>query len=223
MGNTLTDEEIVKALECCINSEGCDCENCPYNNNDDCQHRSGEDLLDLIHRLQNEIGCYIADQGILLQKIERLTEENEYFNGNALTFLAERVKLNAEIEFLSDENKYLHSKYKNDFISSQQTNALNDKLMDEKAELQKQVDELKNRKIEPLIVQCHAPALETCPKVEQAVKDAVKEILQEGENLLHECAMEYANAGHIDYFGVCENISCKVIRKIAKEKGVEVE
>jgi hypothetical protein len=35
--------------------------------------------------------------------------------------------------------------------------------------------------------------------------------------------MEYANAGHKDYFGVCENISWKVIRKIAKQKGVEVE
>ena len=60
----LTDEEIVKALECCINSEGCDCGNCSYNNNDDCQHRSGEDLLDLIHRLQDEI--------------ERLTEKASY-------------------------------------------------------------------------------------------------------------------------------------------------
>ena len=50
----LTDEEIIKALECCINDEGCDCENCPYNNDDDCLHRSGEDLLDLIHRLQGQ-------------------------------------------------------------------------------------------------------------------------------------------------------------------------
>lgn len=58
---------------------------------------------------------------------------------------------------------------------------------------------------------------------EKAVKDTAKEILQEAENLLHECAMEYANAGHKDYFGVCEIISHKVIRKIAKEKGVEVE
>ena len=46
------------------------------------------------------------------------------------------------------------------------------------AELQKQVDDLKNRKIEPLIVQCHTPALETCPKVQQAIKDTSKEILQ---------------------------------------------
>ena len=54
------------------------------------------------------------------------------------------------------------------------------------------------------------------------VEDTVKEILQEAEDLLHDVAMEYANAGHKDYFGVCENISWKVIRKIAKDKGVKV-
>lgn len=44
------------------------------------------------------------------------------------------------------------------------------------AELQKQVDELLNRRIEPKIFQCHADALENCPKVERAVKDRSKEI-----------------------------------------------
>ena len=56
----LTDEEIVKALDCCIKE--CDCENCPYGNNDDCMANVKE-ILDLIHRLQGEI--------------ERLTEELE--------------------------------------------------------------------------------------------------------------------------------------------------
>ena len=43
-------------------------------------------------------------------------------------------------------------------------------------ELQKQVDELLNRRIEPKIFYCHADALETCQKVQQAVKDTAKEI-----------------------------------------------
>ena len=43
-------------------------------------------------------------------------------------------------------------------------------------ELQKQVDELLNRRIEQKIFHCHADVLETCPKVKQAVKDTAKEI-----------------------------------------------
>ena len=43
-------------------------------------------------------------------------------------------------------------------------------------ELQKQVNELLNRRIEPKIFYCHADALETCPKVKQAGKDTAKEI-----------------------------------------------
>lgn len=93
-----------------------------------------------------------------------------------------------------------------------------DKMKEHNAELQKQVDELTAK------LQCPTDITEAVkPFVSQAVKDTAKEILQEAENLLHECAMEYANAGHKDYFGVCENISWKVIRKIAKDKGVEVK
>ena len=100
----------------------------------------------------------------------------------------------------------------------------NKRLTEENAELQKQVDELKQQFLSTC-ENCHLKKdIEMLRyKKEQAVKDTAKEILQEAENLLHECAMEYANAGHKDYFGVCENISWKVIRKIAKDKGVEVE
>lgn len=43
-------------------------------------------------------------------------------------------------------------------------------------ELLEAKDELLNRRIEPKIFHCHADALETCPKVEKAVKDTAKEI-----------------------------------------------
>lgn len=49
----------------------------------------------------------------------------------------------------------------------------------ENDELQKQVDELLNRRIEPKIFQCHADALENCPKVEQAVKDTANKIFRQ--------------------------------------------
>ena len=88
---------------------------------------------------------------------------------------------------------------------------------DAKEEIERLIAELCETRI------CATVLSEKLKAEEQAVKDTAKEILQESENLLHECAMEYANAGHKDYFGVCEVISHKVIRKIAKDKGVEVE
>lgn len=56
-------------------------------------------------------------------------------------------------------------------------------VMKQNYELQKQVDELLNRRIEPKIFYYHADALETCPKVKQSAKDTAKEILQGLENM----------------------------------------
>ena len=61
------------------------------------------------------------------------------------------------------------------------------------------------------------------PKMKTIVNTIKAEVLLAVDNSLHELAMEYANAGHKDYFGVCENIHWKVVRKIAKEIGAEVE
>ena len=49
-------------------------------------------------------------------------------------------------------------------------------VMKQNSELKKQVDELLNRRIEPKLFDSHADAFETCPKVNQAVKDTAKEI-----------------------------------------------
>ena len=73
------------------------------------------------------------------------------------------------IHRLQDENERLTEE-------NGQLKGYNSGLEYENAELQKQVDELLNRRIEPKIFQCHADTLENCPKVEQAVKDRAKEI-----------------------------------------------
>ena len=71
----LTDEQIVKALECCINE--CDCENCPYGNNDDCM-ANVEHILDFIHRLQaeNEQLTEVLDKEYALRLKHQLAYES---------------------------------------------------------------------------------------------------------------------------------------------------
>ena len=51
----LTDEEIVKALECCVKAPFCsDKTDCPYKGVEDCVKRHTLDAIDLINRLQEE-------------------------------------------------------------------------------------------------------------------------------------------------------------------------
>lgn len=57
----MTDEQIIKALECCATDDGNDCFQCPYCNiffesgNGGCVNRCRKDALDLINRQKAEI------------------------------------------------------------------------------------------------------------------------------------------------------------------------
>ena len=58
----MTDEQIIKALECCATDDGDDCFQCPYGNivyksgNGGCVNRCRKDALDLVNRQKKEIG-----------------------------------------------------------------------------------------------------------------------------------------------------------------------
>ena len=58
----MTDEQIIKALECCATDDGDDCSQCPYGNivyksgNGGCVNRCRKDALDLVNRQKKEIG-----------------------------------------------------------------------------------------------------------------------------------------------------------------------
>ena len=52
--------------------------------------------------------------------------------------------------------------------------------------------------------------------------DVAREIFEEIDNALHHMAVEYHNAGHPEYFAVCEMVYHKVLRRIEK-KYTEVE
>ena len=57
----MTDEQIIKALECCATDDGDDCFQCPYGNivykpgNGGCVNRCRKDALDLINRKKAKI------------------------------------------------------------------------------------------------------------------------------------------------------------------------
>ena len=60
-------------------------------------------------------------------------------------------------------------------------------------------------------------------KIEEVRKETAKEILYEIDNALHDLSMFYADKGHIDYCAVCEYVHLRIISKIAKKYGMEVE
>ena len=92
----MTDNEIIKALECCMKI--CeDCENCPcINNNDytsvwDCKGALSKSILDLINR-----------QDALIDKLEKV---EHYADKTIATLNAENENLIAEIERLQSMNQ----------------------------------------------------------------------------------------------------------------------
>ena len=64
----MTDEQIIKALECCATDDGNDCFQCPYCNlffepgNGGCVNRCRKDALDLINRQKAEIEELYSDK-----------------------------------------------------------------------------------------------------------------------------------------------------------------
>lgn len=81
----MTDEQIIKALECCATDDGDDCSQCPYGNivyksgSGGCVNRCRKDALDLINRKKEE-------NEMLLQKLqsEAIREFAEKLKGYAM-------------------------------------------------------------------------------------------------------------------------------------------
>ena len=95
-----TDEEIIKALECCWKTKGC--LDCPYIETDGCIIESVRDTLKLINRQKADV--------------DKLQEVNADLN-ESLRLAAEANKdLNAEIERLKKYNTDVAFKHYNDGI-----------------------------------------------------------------------------------------------------------
>lgn len=85
----MTDEQIIKALECCATDDGDDCFQCPYGNivykpgNGGCVNRCRKDALNLINRQKEEI--------------ERLKKKNKILIKNADTAFQDGLDENRDL------------------------------------------------------------------------------------------------------------------------------
>ena len=100
----LTDEEIVKALECCTKDGWC--KECPYFiNGIDCgNQRSENDYLDLINRQKAEIER-------LTQRLDYYNKSSDYHEGNQKELEERNAELQKQVDELKTENKELYKEH----------------------------------------------------------------------------------------------------------------
>ena len=103
----LTDEEIIKALECCLDISPSTCKNCPLfnitNSTMVCSKIAAKFALDLINRLQAEIErlkkSYLRNQEIFAEQSlenERLKAENERLQNTIIALMGYLNKIGAD-------------------------------------------------------------------------------------------------------------------------------
>ena len=125
----MTDNEIIKALECCSNGEYVDCFNCPYKNFPlrECSSENAKDVIAIINRQKAEIerfkienaklkGYKTTDwltRGISPEQLER--EKIQAWKSEAIKEFAEMLKWKATAIHKSIDR---HRRYEidNDFI-----------------------------------------------------------------------------------------------------------
>ena len=193
----LSDEEIIKALECC--TELGNCGKCPYRlNKIDCvvDQRYAKDMFAVIHRLLNENTEQKAEIERLTERLDYFQKSSDYHEGNQKELEAKNAELQKQV--------YAWVRVHDEQLSAMQV------LTIENENLQKQVDELTEgkRKLELLSLR-----LMNDEGHQQAVKDTAKEILCELLDL------EVREGDYKMFFlDVCEKLE-----KFAQKYGVEVE
>lgn len=168
MEKKLTDEEVVKALECCSTKTYCE-DKCEYrlsSHGFECIPKMMKQALDLIYRLQTELeekdkerlrwGKLVIEKNREIKELKKEKEDlGKQLHERALKYCTlqaenERLTKLAELRLRDNEETC--------------------KLLLEK---EKQVDELKENQV----IECHG-MLKGCDMVKQAVKDKAKEILE---------------------------------------------
>ena len=75
----MTDKEIIKALECCVDE---DCDNCPNRSGIFCIVKIESYALDLINRQQEQLEATIAGQETLQKALAEKDKEIKRLNNN---------------------------------------------------------------------------------------------------------------------------------------------
>jgi 2-hydroxy-3-keto-5-methylthiopentenyl-1-phosphate phosphatase len=88
----MTDNEIIKALECCSHSQHCS--QCPYFHNDEECIKLEKYALDLINRQQAEIERETSLRQQWQEKCKEFLAEKQYIKAEAIKEFAERLKAN---------------------------------------------------------------------------------------------------------------------------------
>ena len=98
----MTDNEIIKALKCCVSSTGSEaCNGCPFNVKDICEKDSNalaKFSLDLINRQKAEIKQKDTEIDILIRKKEVLRDEISELR-------AEVEKIKSDLKYYLDTNE----------------------------------------------------------------------------------------------------------------------
>ena len=93
----MTDEQIIKALECCsYATSNKDCEKCPYYPDEECVKKQFTDILDLINRLKAENEKLETVERLADKTIATLTAENEKLQHENLNCKSEAIREFAE-------------------------------------------------------------------------------------------------------------------------------
>ena len=87
-----TDNEIIKALECCISGEECDCLLCPLHDEEFCTDERNRAELDLINRQKAEIERLQEHNNILICRVDDIVYECDCAKQEAIKEFAERLK-----------------------------------------------------------------------------------------------------------------------------------
>lgn len=204
----LTNEEIIKALEFCTTYE--DCEECEYDEIAGCRSFLMRNALDLIRRLQYRCSSAIKASDEWKEKYEKERKENAEQKAEI-----ERLKATG----LLKENEQLKKDLQRKELLRQKAVLYAEEKQAKNAELQKQVDELKelNAKYLDSIESVQAGRCRfRCELTQQAVKDTAKEIYGE-INVSDILVVETQEYGEI------EVVPIERLKEIIKRKGVEVE
>jgi DNA repair exonuclease SbcCD ATPase subunit len=224
----LTDEEIVKALECCIHDDLCKA--CPLYAVSGCIRKRNIQVLDLIHRLQKakeffekgyEVTKKIIDEKN--EKICKLEEENERLQDEK-----KELKSIAEYQQGSNMERWQIIQEKDKTIADQKAeierlteynanlNGMCLEFIDKNTELKKQVDELTAFKKEAISMSLYGKGRKDGEEV--AVKDTAKEIYEKAKEKSILTFVNIDDNPRKDRF-----IFLSDLENIIRKKGVEVE